>query len=62
LSYIGNELLDVAAETGLYYVLVGAGDSFSVGTTGALNILSLLSLRIDVELPGDGVIVSMYVR
>lgn len=61
-AYLGSEELDVATDTGIYYALMGAGDTFSIGTTGALNIFHLKQFRIDVEAPGDGVIVSMFVR
>lgn len=61
-AFVGSEELDVVTDYGLYYTLMGAGDSFSVGTTGALNIFHLKQFRIDVETLGDGVIVSMFQR
>ncbi len=61
-AFVGNDLLNSVTGAGLYYILAGACDSFSVGTTGALNIFALRSLRVDVEVPGDGVIVSVFVR
>ena len=59
--WIGNQTLVRATNTGVIYVLTTAGDSFILGNY-AVNILEAMKFRIDSELAGDGVYVSVYVR
>jgi len=59
--FFGNHRLDLLTGEGLIYTLMAPGDSF-VLYNNAQNVFRLSEFRVDVESPGDGVRVSIYVR
>ena len=59
--FIGSPSLDVATKTGINYILVSPGDSFSIGST-ALNVYDIAKFKVDTQFAGDGVLVSVYIR
>jgi hypothetical protein len=64
-AYVGNSTMNAAARTGLYSVLAvpttNTLPSFSAALTLAPNAINLADLWIDVDNPGDGVIVSVLI-
>jgi hypothetical protein len=59
--YIGNQRLNASTGEGLLYTLIAPGDVFVLGST-AQNVYRLAEFAVDVEVPGDQVQVSVYVR
>ena len=59
--WIGNKDLNVAANSGVLYVMANGGDSWSVSSL-SMNVYRIADFRIDIESPGDGVYVSVYIR
>lgn len=59
--YFGNASLNVAINAGVIHFLSQPGDSL-VLSNFAQNVYRLSDFRIDVQNPGDGAFVAVYVR
>jgi hypothetical protein len=59
--FFGNHRLNLLTGEGLIYTLMAPGDSF-VLYNNAQNVYKLSQFRVDVEILGDGIVASIYVR
>jgi hypothetical protein len=60
--FFGNHRLNILTGEGLIYTMGSPNDSFVLYNSAAQNVYKVSDFRIDVEFPGDGVRVSVYIR